>query len=101
MAALRQSNTLLKGIVLTGNPIMQAIWSVSQCLAVDASIGGTIIRAFRSYNEGERVTTWLYGLLSVLLLLIAAIVGNLDAIEQTLNITLDIAYLHVVVLVEL
>ena len=32
---------------------------------------------------------WLYGLLSVLLLFTAAIVSNIEAVQQTLNVTLD------------
>jgi hypothetical protein len=46
------------------------------------------------------VKTWLYGLLSVLLLFTAAIVSNIEAIQQTLNITLDAVYLHVFIPVE-
>src|SRR5258708_3931759 len=43
---------------------------------------------------------WLYALLSVLLLFTAAIVSNIEAIQQTLNVTLANAYLHVFVPVE-
>jgi hypothetical protein len=61
---------------------------------------GTIIRTFRYHNEGERVKTWLYGLLSVLLLFTAAIVLNIESVQQTLNLTLNAAYLHLFVPVE-
>src|SRR5258708_7453887 len=43
---------------------------------------------------------WLYALLSVLLLFTAAIVSNIEAIQQTLNVTLANAYVHVFVPVE-
>src|SRR5437660_12073109 len=79
---------------------MQRIWAWTQCIAIDASVAGTIIRTFHYHQEGERVKTWLYGLLSVLLLFTAAIVSNIEAVQQTLNVTLEAAYLHVFVSVE-
>jgi len=53
-----------------------------------------------SSAEGEKVKTWLYGLLSTLLLFTAAIVLNIESVQQTLNLTLDAAYIHVFVPVE-
>jgi hypothetical protein len=94
------ANVLTKGSVLTDNLMMQRIWAWTQCIAIDASVAGTIIRTFRFYHEGERVKTWLYGLLSALLLFTAAIVSNIEAVQQTLNVTLGSAYLHVFVPVE-
>ena len=49
---------------------------------------------------GRKVKTWLYGILSVLLLFTAAIVSNIEALQQTLNVTLDTAYVHVFIPVE-
>src|SRR5258706_13263914 len=89
------ANVLTKGVVLTDSIVMQRIWAWSQCIAIDASVAGTIIRTFRYHAEGEKVKTWLYGLLSVLLLFTAAIVSNIEAVQQTLSVTLDTAYLHV------
>src|SRR6266550_379581 len=94
------ANVLTKGSVLTDNIFMQQVWAWTQCVAIDASVAGTIIRTFRYHAEGERVKTWLYGLLSALLLFTAAIVSNIEAIQQTLNITLDQAYVHVFIPVE-
>lgn len=94
------ANVLTKGSVLTDNLIMQRVWAWTQCIAIDASVAGTIIRTFRFHAEGEKVKTWLYGLLSVLLLFTAAIVSNIEAVQQTLNLTLDSAYLHVFIPVE-
>lgn len=94
------ANVLTKGSVLTDNLVMQRIWAWTQCIAIDASVAGTIIRSFRFQQEGERVKTWLYGLLSALLLFTAAIVSNIEAVQQTLNITLGSAYIHVFVPVE-
>ena len=44
--------------------------------------------------------TWLYGLLSVLLLLTSAKVSNIEAVQETLNLTLDSAYTHVFATIE-
>ena len=94
------ANVLTKGSVLTDSALMRQIWAWTQCIAIDASVAGTIIRTFRYHQEGERVKTWLYGLLSVLLLFTAAIVSNIEAIQQTLNVTLESAYTHVFVSIE-
>ncbi len=95
------ANVLTKGSVLTDNLIMQRIWAWTQCIAIDASVAGTIIRTFRYSAEGEQVKTWLYGLLSALLLFTAVIVSNIEAMQQTLNLILTQAYIHVFVPVEL
>src|SRR5713226_7649355 len=94
------ANVLTKGSVLTDNLLMQRIWAWTQCVAIDASVAGTIIRTFRYHTQGERVKTWLYGLLSALLLFTAAIVSNIESVQQTLSIALDQAYVHVFVPVE-
>jgi hypothetical protein len=94
------ANVLTKGSVLTDHIWMQQIWAWTQCIAIDASVAGTIIRTFRYRAEGEKIKTLLYAILSALLLFTAAIVSNIEAIQQTLNVTLDKAYLHVFVPVE-
>src|SRR6266851_4691018 len=94
------ANVLTKGSVLTDNLFMQRIWAWTQCIAIDASVAGTIIRTFRYHQGGEKVKTWLYGFLSLLLLFTAAIVSNIESVQQTLNVTLDNAYLHVFLPVE-
>jgi DNA-directed RNA polymerase specialized sigma24 family protein len=94
------ANVLTKGSVLTDNIFMQRVWAWTQCIAIDASVAGTIIRAFRYHAAGERIKTWLNGLLSALLLFTAAIVSNIESVQQTLNIALDQAYVHVLIPVE-
>jgi glucan phosphoethanolaminetransferase (alkaline phosphatase superfamily) len=94
------ANVLTKGSVLTDSIIMQRIWAWTQCVAIDASVAGIIIRIFRSHTEGERLKIWLYGFLSVLLLFTAAIVSNIESVQKTLSIALDRPYLHVFVPLE-
>src|SRR6266480_7636094 len=94
------ANVLTKCSVLTDHIWMQQIWAWTQCIAIDASVAGTIIRTFRYHAEGEKVKTWLYGVLSLLLLFTAAIVLNIESVQQTLNLTLDAAYIHVFIPVE-
>jgi len=94
------ANVLTKGSVLTDNLIMQRVWAWTQCIAIDASVAGTIIRTFRYYAQNERVKYILHGLLSILLLFTAAIVSNIESVQQTLNLTLEAAYMHVFVPVE-
>src|SRR6266536_6454916 len=85
---------------LTDNLFMQRVWAWTQCIAIDASVAGTIIRTFRYYVRHERIKYILYGFLSVLLLFTAAIVSNIESVQQTLNIALDQAYVHVFIPVE-
>jgi hypothetical protein len=94
------ANVLTQGSVLTDNLLMQRVWAWSQCIAIDASVAGTILRTFRYHAQGERVKCVLHGSLSVLLLLTAAIVSNIESVQQTLNLTLDVAYGHVFLPVE-
>src|SRR5438105_6912398 len=94
------ANVLTKGAIVTDNIMMQRIWAITQCVGIDAGMSGTNIRAFRFHAEGEKIKTWLYGLLSLLLLFTAAIVLNIESVQQTLNLTLDSAYIHVFVPVE-
>lgn len=95
------ANVLTKGSVLTDSAIMRQIWAWTQCIAIDASVAGTILRTFHYYQQDEKVKMWVYALLSVLLLVTAAIVSNIEAVQQTLNLTLTAAYAHVFVPVEL
>src|SRR6266581_4001306 len=93
-------NVLTKGSVLSDNVFMQRVWAWTQCIAIDASVAGTILRTFRYHAQGEHVKCILHGSLSVLLLLTAAIVSNIEAVQQTLNITLEAAYIRVFIPVE-
>ena len=94
------ANVLTKGSVLTDNLIMQRILAWTQCIAIDAGVAGSIVRTFRYHTEGERLKSWLYGFLSILLLFTAAIVSNIESVQQTLNLTLNQAYAHVFIPVE-
>ncbi|HLI91461.1 MAG TPA: hypothetical protein VKV37_22425, partial [Ktedonobacteraceae bacterium] len=94
------ANVLTEGSVLTDDLFMQRVWAWTQCIAIDASVAGTIIRTFRYHNQGERIKCILHACLSVLLLFTAAIVSNIESVQQTLNLTLDAAYAHVFIPVE-
>src|SRR6266481_10012171 len=54
------ANVLTKGSVLTDNLFMQRVWAWTQCIAIDASVAGTIIRTFRYYARHERIKYILY-----------------------------------------
>jgi hypothetical protein len=95
------ANVLTKGSVLSDSPFMQEVWAWTQCIAIDASVAGAILRTFRYYQEGERLKCRLYAVLSALLLFTAAIVSNIESVQQTLNLTLESAYAHMFVPVEL
>ena len=94
------ANVLTQGSVLTENLLIQRVWAWTQCIAIDASVAGTILRTFRYHAQKERVKCLLHGVLSVLLLFTAAIVSNIESVQQTLNLTLEAAYGHVFLPVE-
>lgn len=94
------ANVLTKGSVLSDNLVMQRVWAWTQCIAIDASVAGTIIRTSHFFMERSWTKFTLYALLSCLLLFTAAIVSNIESVQQTLNITLESAYIHVFVSVE-
>lgn len=94
------ANVLTKGSVLTDNLFMQRIWAWTQYIAIDASVAGSIIRTYRRHVQKERVKSILNGLLSLLLLFTAAIVSNIESVQQTLNLSLEASYGHVFVPVE-
>lgn len=94
------ANVLTKGSVLSDNLIMQRIWAWTQCIAIDASVAGTIIRTYQFFEKRSWAKFALYTLLSCLLLFTAAIVSNIESVQQTLNITLDSSYTHVLVPLE-
>lgn len=52
------------------------------------------------HAEGERVKSLLHAFLFALLLFTAAIVSNIESVQQTLNLTLDAVYGHVFLPVE-
>src|SRR5260370_19419118 len=86
------ANVLTNGAILTVNTTMQEIWSITQCLAVDASIPGTIIRTTFYFKEKEWIKFCLYVGLSTLLLFATCIVSSIESVQQTLNLTLETAY---------
>jgi hypothetical protein len=95
------ANVLTKGGVLSDSPFMQSVWARTQYVAIDASVAGTIIRVFEYRANEEHMKMWLTAVLSGFLLFTAAIVSNIESVQQTLNITLEKAYLHVFIPVEL
>jgi len=94
------ANVLTQGSVLTDNLLMQRVWAWTQCVATDASVAGTILRTFRYHAQKESVKCILHAFLSLLLLFTAAIVSNIESVQQTLNLTLEAAYGHVFIPVE-
>jgi hypothetical protein len=94
------ANVLTKGAVLTDNLFMQRVWAWTQCIAIDANVAGTIIRTYRSYMQKEHIKCVLYAFLSALLLFTAAIVSNIESVQQTLNLSLEASYVHVFIPVE-
>ncbi|HLZ63248.1 MAG TPA: hypothetical protein VKR06_40465, partial [Ktedonosporobacter sp.] len=93
-------NVLTKGTLLTHSDVMQSLYAWTQCVGIDASIPGAIMRTLSYYHKKEWTKAGLYTVLSLLLLFTACIVSNIESIQQTLNITLNSAYAHVFVPIE-
>ncbi len=93
-------NVLTKGTLLTDSGLMQALYAWTQCIGIDASIPGAIMRTLYYYRQREWSRAGVYTLLSALLLFTACLVSNIESIQQTLNITLSSAYAHVFIPIE-
>ncbi len=55
------ANVLTKGSVLTDNLIMQRVWAWTQCIAIDASVAGTIsqnVSLPRRGRESKDLALW-------------------------------------------
>ena len=94
------ANVLTKGSVLSDSSFMQGVYAWSQCIGIDASIPGAIMRTLYYYRQREWGNAGAYTLLSMLLLFTAMIVSSIESIQQTLNITLSSAYAHVFIPIE-
>ena len=94
------ANVLTKGAVLTNNLTMQQVWAWTQCIAIDTSVAPSIIRFYQYAKQKEYLKASLYGILAVLLLFTAAIVSNIESVQQTFNLMLETAYQHVFLPVE-
>jgi hypothetical protein len=94
------ANVLTSGAVLTHNLVMQQIWAWTQCIAIDTSVAPSIIRFYQYAKQKDYLKASLYGILSVLLLFTAAIVSNIESVQQTFNLVLQAAYQHVFLSVE-
>jgi hypothetical protein len=88
-----QTNVQTHGLVLSNNEWMQQAWAWTQNIAIDMSLLGAIIRACVYWLEKERLKALLYTILSGLLLFTAAIVSNVEAVQQSIeHISLTDAY---------
>ena len=43
------ANVLMNGAILSDDSVMSRIWSVTQCVAIDASVAGAIIRTYNFF----------------------------------------------------
>jgi hypothetical protein len=94
------ANVLTQGSILTNNEVGKQFYAWSQAIGIDASIPGVIIRLFTYCKQREWGKAAVYTILSLLVLFTAFNVSNIEAIQQTLNLTLSEGYTHALVSVE-
>jgi hypothetical protein len=94
------ANVLTQGSILTNNEVGKQFYAWSQAIGIDASIPGVIIRLFTYCKGREWGKATVYTILSLLVLFTAFNVSNIEAIQQTLNLTLDEGYTHSLISVE-
>jgi hypothetical protein len=94
------ANVLTQGSILTNNEFGKQFYAWSQAIGIDASIPGVIIRLFTYYKQREWGKATVYTILSLLVLFTTFNVSNIEAIQQTLNLTLDEGYTHSLISVE-
>lgn len=89
------ANVLTNGGVLTNNEFGKQFYAWSQAIGIDAAIPGVMLRLFSFYKGREFVKAGVYTVLAMLVLFTAFSVSNIEALQQTLNISLDTAYTHI------
>lgn len=86
------ANILTQGSILTGNVVGQELYAWTQAIGIDAAIPGVMIRLVSYAKKREWFRVGVYTVLSLLVLFTAYNVSNIEAIQQTLHLSLDGAY---------
>jgi hypothetical protein len=82
------ANFLTDGSVLGNNAGLAAAWAWAQALAIDSSLGITFYAIFRCVQQRDWIKAALYGLLTLLLAIVAGTITNVETFSHALHISI-------------
>lgn len=82
---MSMSNFLLHGVIFSAWAGIPVIWAIIQCVAIDANLGVMIVRCVRNFQSQEWMKGAIYLLISFVLLFVAAIIFDVEAVQSVLN----------------
>ncbi len=80
------ANFLSDGSLLATYPNVSVAWSWAQAIAIDSSLGVSLASTFEYLKQGAWIKGTLYGLLTILLALVAGAITTVDIVSHALHI---------------
>ena len=89
------ANFLTDGTVIGNNLDLAHAWAWAQALAIDSSLGVTFYDIFHCIKQRDWIKAALYGLLTLLLAIVAGTITNVDTFSHALHISIPNAMTQV------
>jgi hypothetical protein len=83
------ANFLTDGSVMGTNASLAYAWAWAQALAIDSSLGITFYAIFHCIKQRDWLKAILYGLLTLLLAIVAGTITNVDTFSHALHISIS------------
>jgi hypothetical protein len=81
------ANFLTDGSILATHPGISIAWAWAQALAIDSSLGVSLSYTFQCLKQEEWIRGALYGLLTLLLALVAGAITTIDIVSHALHLS--------------
>ena len=82
------ANFLTDGSVMGNNPPLTSAWAWAQALAIDSSLGVTCYYLFINIKRRDWIKVFCYGLLTILLAVVAGTITNVDTLSHAIHTTI-------------
>jgi len=94
---LSMSNFLLAGAVFKASAAIPVIWVIVQCIAIDANMGVMLTRSIKNFHASEYGKGFIYLVIALALLFVAAIILDVEAVQEVINKSLNVIFgnLHI------
>ncbi len=88
------ANFLTDGSILAAHPGVSIAWAWAQALAIDSSLGVSLSYAFHCLKQEEWIKGALYGVLTLLLSVVAGAITTIDIVSHALHLSTGDAMLQ-------
>jgi len=82
------ANFLTDGAIIKSNGALTTAWAWAQALAIDSSFGVTFFYVCQCIKQRDWIKAVLYGLLTLLLAIVAGTITNIDTYSHAIHITI-------------